>query len=144
MHGRVKITDWRGVPVLVTGGAGFIGRHLVQALIDAGAALSGGASAPPLSRAAQRGHLKMVRLLLRRGADSSAAEPSMHGATALYLAAQGGFEAVAAVVRQRGGELGLGARPAVARLLARARKVDGARAQRVELVERRRDALVGE
>ena len=76
-----------------------------EALIDAGAALSGGASAPPLSRAAQRGHLKMVRLLLRRGADSSAAEPSMHGATALYLAAQGGFEAVAAALLDAGADV---------------------------------------
>ena len=76
-----------------------------EALIEAGAALSGGASAPPLSRAAQRGHLKMVRLLLRRGADSSAAEPSMHGATALYLAAQGGFEAVAAALLDAGADV---------------------------------------
>lgn len=29
--------DWRGVPVCVTGGTGFLGYHLVRALVDAGA-----------------------------------------------------------------------------------------------------------
>jgi nucleoside-diphosphate-sugar epimerase len=35
--GSTGATSWEGVPVLVTGGAGFIGSHLVDALVIAGA-----------------------------------------------------------------------------------------------------------